>query len=65
MGPEMTSEWVGAGAGGATTSRMLVVKTALKGFVRRKASFNPKVGCVVFFCMLFVVVDVVVCCYCC
>eukprot|EP00752_Nemacystus_decipiens_P011480 g10192.t1 len=42
VGPEMTSEWVGAGAGGATTSRMLVVKTALRGFVRRKASFNPK-----------------------
>eukprot|EP00903_Cladosiphon_okamuranus_P011030 g10417.t1 len=42
VGPEMTSEWPGAGSGGAATSRMLVVKAALRGFVRRKASFNPK-----------------------
>lgn len=40
----MTSEWIGAGSGGAATSRMLVLKVALRGFVRRKASFNPKVS---------------------
>lgn len=44
VGPEMTSEWLGGGSGGAATSRMLVAKAALRGFVGRKASFNPKVS---------------------
>ncbi|CAM9897509.1 unnamed protein product [Pylaiella littoralis] len=42
VGVEMNSEWAGAGPGGTTSSRMQVVKAALRGFVRRKASFNPK-----------------------
>ncbi|CAM9743752.1 unnamed protein product, partial [Hapterophycus canaliculatus] len=42
VGPEMNSDWIGGGSGGATTSRMRVVQGALRGFVHRKASFNPK-----------------------
>ncbi|CAM9228833.1 unnamed protein product [Ectocarpus sp. 6 AP-2014] len=40
--PEMSSEWAGAGPGGTASTRMRVVQAALRGFVRRKASFNPK-----------------------
>ena len=43
VGPEMGSEWAGAGPGGSATSRMRVVQAALSGFVRRKASFNQRV----------------------
>ncbi|CAN0542761.1 unnamed protein product, partial [Ectocarpus sp. 12 AP-2014] len=42
VGPEMSSEWAGAGPGGTASTRMRVVQAALRGFVRRKASFNPK-----------------------
>lgn len=42
IGPEMSSEWAGAGPGGTASTRMRVVQAALRGFVRRKASFNPK-----------------------
>lgn len=42
VGPEMGSEWAGAGPGGSATSRMRVVQAALSGFVRRKASFNQR-----------------------
>lgn len=40
--PEMSTEWAGAGPGGAGTSRMRVVQAALSGYVRRKSTFNPK-----------------------
>ncbi|CAN0176656.1 unnamed protein product, partial [Laminaria digitata] len=42
VGPEMGSEWAGAGPGGSAMSRMRVVQAALSGFVRRKASFNQR-----------------------
>lgn len=43
VGPEMGSEWIGAGPGGGPTSRMRVVQAALSGFVRRKCTFNARV----------------------
>lgn len=43
VGPEMGSEWLGAGSGGSSTTRMRVVQAALSGFVLRKSSFNPRV----------------------
>lgn len=47
VGPEMGSEWAGAGPGGVVSTRMRVVQSALSGFVRRKSSFNQKVRLVI------------------